>query len=149
IVLGAERDVQRAGPGARHERGRQIGDAALDAKAGGVELVGQPAGGTLLLERQLRMPMDAPAERDQPVGRAGDPLPRAILRIHGPRFRVPGSPASSRAGMTASMYDGLLVVDADAHKMENPVLFFDYLDPRYRERLSSRTDRHGQPRLVI
>src|SRR5262245_25485203 len=47
------------------------------------------------------------------------------------------------------MYDGLLVVDADAHKMENPVVFFDYLDARYRGRLSSRTDRHGQPRLVI
>src|SRR5262249_8574408 len=47
------------------------------------------------------------------------------------------------------MYDGLLVVDADAHKMENPVVFFDYLDARSRGRLSSRTDRHGQPRLVI
>jgi len=47
------------------------------------------------------------------------------------------------------MYDGLLVVDADAHKMENPVVFFDYLETPYRARLSSRTDRHGQPRLVI
>src|SRR5262249_57848827 len=47
------------------------------------------------------------------------------------------------------MYDGLLVVDADAHKMENPLVFFDYLDAPYRRRLSSRTDRHGQPRLVI
>ena len=47
------------------------------------------------------------------------------------------------------MYDGLLVIDADAHKMENPVVFFDYLDAPYRGRLASRTDRHGQPRLVI
>jgi predicted TIM-barrel fold metal-dependent hydrolase len=47
------------------------------------------------------------------------------------------------------MYDGLLVVDADAHKMENPVVFFDYLDPAYRDRLGSRVDRHGQRRLVI
>jgi predicted TIM-barrel fold metal-dependent hydrolase len=47
------------------------------------------------------------------------------------------------------MYDGLLVVDADAHKMENPVVFFDYLDPAYRDRLGSRVDRHGQQRLVI
>ena len=47
------------------------------------------------------------------------------------------------------MYDGLLVIDADAHKMENPVVFFDYLDAPYRARLSSRTDRYGQPRLVI
>src|SRR4030095_6990107 len=47
------------------------------------------------------------------------------------------------------MHDGLLVIDADAHKMENPVVFFDYLDAPYRARLSSRTDRHGQPRLVV
>jgi predicted TIM-barrel fold metal-dependent hydrolase len=47
------------------------------------------------------------------------------------------------------MYDGLRVVDADAHKMENPVVFFDYLDPAYRDRLGSRVDRYGQQRLVI
>ncbi len=47
------------------------------------------------------------------------------------------------------MYDGLLVIDADAHKMENPVRFFDYLDAPYRDRLFSRTDRWGQQRLVI
>src|SRR4030095_5898143 len=47
------------------------------------------------------------------------------------------------------MHDGLLVIDADAHKMENPVVFFDYLDAPYRARLSSRTDRHVHPRLVI
>ncbi len=33
--------------------------------------------------------------------------------------------------------------------MENPVLFFDYLDPAFRDRLSSKTDRYGQQRLVI
>src|SRR5438128_6228909 len=47
------------------------------------------------------------------------------------------------------MYDGLLVIDADAHKMENPVVFFDYLDARHRDRLGSRTDRYGEPRLVV
>ena len=47
------------------------------------------------------------------------------------------------------MYDGLLVIDADSHKMENPVVFVDYLDAPYRERLFSRTDRWGQQRLVI
>ena len=47
------------------------------------------------------------------------------------------------------MLDGLRVIDADAHKMENPVVFFDYLDPAYRDRLGSRVDRHGQQRLVI
>ena len=39
------------------------------------------------------------------------------------------------------MYDGLLVIDADSHKMENPVIFFDYLEAPYRDRLLSRTDR--------
>jgi predicted TIM-barrel fold metal-dependent hydrolase len=47
------------------------------------------------------------------------------------------------------MFDGLVVIDADAHKMENPVVFFDYLEAPYRDRLSSRLDRYGQQRLVI
>ncbi len=47
------------------------------------------------------------------------------------------------------MYDGLPVIDADAHKMENPVTFFDYLDNPYRDRFSSVTDRYGQQRMVI
>jgi uncharacterized protein len=47
------------------------------------------------------------------------------------------------------MYDGPLVIDADAHKMENPVVFFDYIEARFRDRLGSRTDRYGQQRLVI
>jgi predicted TIM-barrel fold metal-dependent hydrolase len=47
------------------------------------------------------------------------------------------------------MYDGLLVTDADAHKMENPVVFFDYLEAPYRDRLYPLTDRYGQQRLVI
>ena len=47
------------------------------------------------------------------------------------------------------MYDGLQVIDADAHKVENPVVFFDYLDAPYRERLYPKVDRHGQQRLVI
>ena len=47
------------------------------------------------------------------------------------------------------MYDGLLVIDADAHKMENPVVFLDYLDAAFRHRIRSRTDRWGQPRMVV
>ena len=48
-----------------------------------------------------------------------------------------------------AMYDGHPVIDADSHKMENPVVFFDYLDAPYRDRLFSRTDRWGQQRLVV
>ena len=33
------------------------------------------------------------------------------------------------------MYQGLRVIDADSHKMENPLVFFDYLEPAYRGRL--------------
>ncbi len=47
------------------------------------------------------------------------------------------------------MYDGLPVIDADAHKMENPVTFFDYLEAPYRDRVYSKTDRWGQQRLAI
>ena len=47
------------------------------------------------------------------------------------------------------MYDGLPVIDADSHKMENPVLFFDYLEAPYRDRVYSKTDRYGQQRLAI
>jgi predicted TIM-barrel fold metal-dependent hydrolase len=47
------------------------------------------------------------------------------------------------------MYEGLPVIDADAHKMENPVVFFDYLPPTHRARLFARTDRYGQQRLVV
>jgi predicted TIM-barrel fold metal-dependent hydrolase len=47
------------------------------------------------------------------------------------------------------MYDRLPVIDADSHKMENPVLFFDYLEAPYRDRLYSKTDRYGQQRLAV
>jgi predicted TIM-barrel fold metal-dependent hydrolase len=47
------------------------------------------------------------------------------------------------------MHEGLPVIDADAHKMENPVVFFDYLERAYRDRVHGMTDRHGQQRLVI
>ena len=47
------------------------------------------------------------------------------------------------------MYDGLQVIDADAHKMENPVVFFDYLEAPFRDRLYPRIDQYGQQRLVI
>jgi len=47
------------------------------------------------------------------------------------------------------MYDGLPVIDADSHKMENPVVFLDYLPAPYRERIRSKRDRFGQLRLVV
>jgi uncharacterized protein len=47
------------------------------------------------------------------------------------------------------MYQGMVVIDADSHKMENPVVFFDYLEAPYRDRIGSRTDRYGQQRMVV
>src|SRR5262245_6053021 len=149
VVLGADRDVQRARAGAGDEGGRDVADAALHPEPGRVEGVGQPARGVLLLEGELRSGVDAAAEREQVALARGQALAGAVLGVHGALASRSPSPASRPAATVAGMHDGLLVIDADAHKMENPLVFFDYLDAPYRGRLASRTDRHGEPRLVI
>ena len=47
------------------------------------------------------------------------------------------------------MYDGLLVIDADAHKVENPMIFRDYVDPAYRNRIGMIVDRLGDQRARV
>ena len=47
------------------------------------------------------------------------------------------------------MFRGAPVIDADSHKIENPVVFLEYLEPRYRDRLRTVTDRYGEPRVAI
>jgi predicted TIM-barrel fold metal-dependent hydrolase len=47
------------------------------------------------------------------------------------------------------MYEGLLVIDADAHKLENPLVMFEYLEPEYRKRLKLVTDRLGNQRIRV
>jgi predicted TIM-barrel fold metal-dependent hydrolase len=47
------------------------------------------------------------------------------------------------------MYQGLLVIDADAHKLENPLIIRDYIDPSYRDRLGLVVDRLGDQRARI
>jgi predicted TIM-barrel fold metal-dependent hydrolase len=47
------------------------------------------------------------------------------------------------------MYDGLLVIDADAHKIENPLVMLDYLEPEYRDRLGLIIDSLGDQRVKI
>ena len=47
------------------------------------------------------------------------------------------------------MYDGLLVIDADAHKIENPLVMRDYLEPEYRERVGLVVDSLGDQRGKI
>jgi uncharacterized protein len=47
------------------------------------------------------------------------------------------------------MYDGLLVIDADAHKLENPLIFRDYIEPEYRDRIGLVVDSLGDQRAKI
>ncbi|MBF2026752.1 MAG: amidohydrolase family protein [Oscillatoriales cyanobacterium C42_A2020_001] len=47
------------------------------------------------------------------------------------------------------MYDGLLVIDADAHKLENPLIMRDYLEPQYRDRIGLVIDNLGDQRVRI
>ncbi|GIW40665.1 MAG: hypothetical protein KatS3mg076_1242 [Candidatus Binatia bacterium] len=47
------------------------------------------------------------------------------------------------------MFRGSPVIDADAHKIENSVIFLEYLDTPYRERISLVADRYGEPRVAI
>ena len=62
IVLGANGDVQRAVAGARGEGRRQIADAALNVKAGGVERVGEPAAGVFFFESEFRTRVNSMAQ---------------------------------------------------------------------------------------
>lgn len=47
------------------------------------------------------------------------------------------------------MYQGLLVIDADAHKLENPLVMRDYLEPEYRDRIGLVIDSLGDQRARI
>ena len=47
------------------------------------------------------------------------------------------------------MYQGLLVIDADAHKLENPLVLRDYLEPEYRDRVGLAIDSLGDQRAKI
>jgi predicted TIM-barrel fold metal-dependent hydrolase len=47
------------------------------------------------------------------------------------------------------MYNGLMVIDADAHKLENPLILRDYIEPQYRDRVSLVVDSLGDQRAKI
>jgi predicted TIM-barrel fold metal-dependent hydrolase len=47
------------------------------------------------------------------------------------------------------MYDGLTVIDADAHKIENPLILRDYVEPEYRNRVGLIVDDLGDQRARI
>src|SRR5262249_42899644 len=114
-------------------------------ESGAVERVGDPADRALLLEAELRMRVDAMRERDEVRARGVEPFAGGGFRVHRPIVLT----LEAQRQYDAAMYDGLRVIDADAHKMENPVVFFDSLEAPSRARLGSRVDRWGQQRLVI
>ena len=47
------------------------------------------------------------------------------------------------------MFRGVPVIDADSHKIENAVIFQDYIDSRFRDRVRIVSDRHGEQRIAI
>jgi uncharacterized protein len=47
------------------------------------------------------------------------------------------------------MYKGILVIDADAHKLENPLVIRDYIEPQYRDRAQLVVDKLGDQRMQI
>ncbi|MDJ0798012.1 MAG: amidohydrolase family protein [Calothrix sp. MO_167.B12] len=47
------------------------------------------------------------------------------------------------------MYEGLLVIDADAHKLENPLILRDYIEPEYRDRIGLVVDNLGDQRARV
>lgn len=47
------------------------------------------------------------------------------------------------------MYNDLLVIDADAHKLENPLILRNYLEPEYRDRVGLVVDSLGDQRARI
>jgi len=47
------------------------------------------------------------------------------------------------------MYQGLAVIDADAHKLENPLIMRDYIEPEYRDRIGLVIDSLGDQRARI
>jgi hypothetical protein len=87
VVLGADRDVERAAAGARAERGREPAHAGFDAESRGVERLGNPGGGTLLLEAELGMRVDAVRERDEVRAFGVDAFAGGYLGVHG-RHRI-------------------------------------------------------------
>ncbi len=47
------------------------------------------------------------------------------------------------------MIHGQPVIDADSHKCENPVVFLEYVPPRFRDRIGFVRDRYGEQRVRI
>ena len=47
------------------------------------------------------------------------------------------------------MYNGLPVIDVDAHKLENPLVLRDYIEPEYRDRIGLVVDSLGDQRAKV
>jgi hypothetical protein len=82
VIFGAERDVQRACPGAGPKGGGQVANALLDREAGLVQTLAQPGTRLLFLEAELGMGVDTVTEADQPAAHRFKAFPRTGFRIH-------------------------------------------------------------------
>ncbi len=80
VVLADDRDGDRSAAGARAERGGQAGGAGGDRKAVLAQQLGAPLGSPVFLERDLRVGVDAAAERQQLVPVGEDALAHGLLR---------------------------------------------------------------------
>src|SRR5207245_10152300 len=75
-------DTTRSRYGYCDERRRQVADASRHLESGSVQGLGEPGGGPLLLEPELRMRVDTVAQRHQIVAHRREAFPGASLRIH-------------------------------------------------------------------
>src|SRR5207237_7462657 len=87
------------------ERRRQLADAARHPEARPVEGLGEPGGRPLLLEAELRMRVDAVAQRHQVVARRREAFPGAGLRIHRSSLpvRLPAEEEVVAAGLAGAV----------------------------------------------
>ena len=82
VVLGADRDVQRARADHARERGRQLADAGVDGEAGVGQHAGSPSAGLLFFESELGVRVDPVAQRDERVRMLLDVGPGSRFGIH-------------------------------------------------------------------
>ena len=83
VVLGANRDVQRAVADPAAERGGQVADAEVDGKSRVRQGAGRPRARLLLFELQFGVRVDPMAERDELLALTVDGVAGRGLQISG------------------------------------------------------------------
>jgi hypothetical protein len=86
VVLGAQREVKRTVPDHRRERGRQVVHTVVDRHCRVGQDPRRPRARLRFFEAQLRVRVDAVAQRDERVGVLVDRSSGCFLRVHPGRF---------------------------------------------------------------